>query len=148
MKTHPNGLKRLSRLLVERNDPLLVSKIKKTTKKIFKIPMYYESGETKLMVYIADKLTDVKTFVECIDDPDDYDGVDAVVFNWNNHIRVIFERKHIDAGRIAHEAIHIKNRIFKYSGIENDPDNDEPEAYLVQWIVNKIHGVLAKDNEE
>ncbi len=108
--------------------------------------------ETKLMVYITDDLVDIKEFVDSMKDTDDsltdYDGADAVVFNHNDHLRIVFERKYIDAGRIAHEAIHAKNLIFKWVGIKNDPDNDEPEAYLVQWIVNCIHDVLAKDNEE
>ncbi len=117
------------------------------TKKTYKIPIYYESGETKLVIYIADKLTDIKMFVDGID-PIDYDDITGVVFVWDHHIRVMFERKSIDAGTIAHEAIHIKNRIFKFTGIKNDLDNDEPEAYLVKWIVNTIHDVLAKDKEE
>ena len=108
--------------------------------------------ETKLTVYITDKLTDVKELNDTMKDTGDssthYDGADAVVFYHNDHLRIVFERKYIDVGRIAHEAIHAKNLIFKWVGIKNDPNNDEPEAYLVQWIVNCIHDVLAKDNEE
>ena len=122
------------------------------TKKIYKIPIYYESGETKLMVYIADKLTDIKVYRDLVTGKlDDDDGTDAIcIFDapQDYNIRVMFERKYIEAGTIAHEAIHLKNQIFKNKGITNDPDNDEPEAYLVQWFVNKIHDVLAKDKEE
>lgn len=38
----------------------------------------------------------------------------------------------------AHEAIHAAAFIFKYIGAVFDVDNQEPFAYLVQWVVWKI----------
>ena len=55
----------------------------------------------------------------------------------------------ITPGIITHEAIHIKNILFGTVGIKPDVDNDEPEAYLTEWVVNKIYSVfnqLDKDN--
>lgn len=52
----------------------------------------------------------------------------AVVFNFNSY----------DVDTAAHEAIHIKNMIYQYSGIKHDFNNDEPEAYLTGWIVSQI----------
>ncbi|WP_374440543.1 hypothetical protein [Epilithonimonas sp.] len=43
---------------------------------------------------------------------------------------------------IAHEAVHICNFIFKNVGIELDRNNDEPQAYLVGWIVDEIEKFL------
>lgn len=43
---------------------------------------------------------------------------------------------------IAHEAVHIVNEIFKRVQIRPDLDNDEPQAYLMGWIVDKIHKAI------
>lgn len=39
---------------------------------------------------------------------------------------------------ICHEVVHIKNRINDHAGIDHDPDNDEPEAYLSGWLAEQI----------
>lgn len=46
---------------------------------------------------------------------------------------------------IAHEAVHICNYIFKNVGAELDKTNDEPQAYLVGWIVEEIDKFLNQD---
>ena len=51
---------------------------------------------------------------------------------------VIFDSSCFDINTVAHEAIHIKNRIFEHTDIQPDSKNDEPEAYLVGWIVGEI----------
>jgi hypothetical protein len=38
---------------------------------------------------------------------------------------------------LAHEAIHLKNKIFLLVGIDLDLKNDEAEAYYVSFIVRK-----------
>jgi hypothetical protein len=44
----------------------------------------------------------------------------------------------ITAGIIAHECIHVKNMIFKSIGYKPKRDNDEAEAYFVDYLVNKV----------
>lgn len=39
---------------------------------------------------------------------------------------------------IVHEAVHVKNKLYMTLGIKNDRNNDEPEAYLMEWIFKKI----------
>ncbi|MGB3495753.1 MAG: hypothetical protein WBA57_23690 [Elainellaceae cyanobacterium] len=46
---------------------------------------------------------------------------------------------------IAHEASHCVNYIFKDRGIELDTHNDEPQCYLLSWIVDKCHEFLNKN---
>ena len=48
----------------------------------------------------------------------------------------------ITPGIISHEAIHVKNIVFRTVGIQPDVDNDEPEAYLTEWVVDQIHSVF------
>jgi len=42
-------------------------------------------------------------------------------------------------GIISHEAKHLVNQIYTLIGCELDKYNDEPECYLLGWIVNRIH---------
>ncbi len=44
----------------------------------------------------------------------------------------------ISWGTIAHEIVHLKNAIFQAKGIIPTVDNDEPETYLVGYLMNKI----------
>ena len=44
----------------------------------------------------------------------------------------------ITPGVIAHESTHVKNIIFKDIGQFPDLDNDEAEAYLMEWIVETV----------
>lgn len=47
-------------------------------------------------------------------------------------------RPDADADTVAHEAMHATNFIMKRAGIRPDPDNDEPQAHLIGWIVGQI----------
>ncbi len=45
-------------------------------------------------------------------------------------------------GTIVHESVHACNDIFEYVGIDLSTDNDEPAAYLTDWIARQIFGAL------
>ena len=45
---------------------------------------------------------------------------------------------------IAHEAIHVKNSIWRFIGYTPQRDNDEVDAYVVTYIYNKITEVFYK----
>lgn len=63
-------------------------------------------------------------------------------FYKDNYLTVVFDAACIDPETIAHEAIHIKNRVMEHAGWNHDLKNDEPEAYLTGFIVKEIHKVL------
>lgn len=46
---------------------------------------------------------------------------------------------------VAHEAVHLAHKIMLSRGIKTDPENDEPQAYLVGWLVEQIHYALTSD---
>lgn len=48
----------------------------------------------------------------------------------------------LDKSIVAHETIHLKNQIFEYMGILNDPTNDEPEAYLFGYLFDLINDTV------
>ncbi len=57
----------------------------------------------------------------------------------DNIICCVFDKKLFDPDTAAHEAVHVVNRIYEFSGIKHDFKNDEPQAYLTGWIVGEIH---------
>jgi len=121
----------------------------KITTKTTKIPLY--CPDNRIRVCIVDRIKDVKKFRDTLDDEDEYDTADALVFEDASGKyptrTMIFEREHITAGIIAHEAIHTKNHIFDSIGIILDPTNDEPEAYFMTWLVDFVTSVWKKDQE-
>lgn len=70
------------------------------------------------------------------------DGSSAMTcleFYDDNCLVVVFDAKEaINANTICHEVVHVKNRIYHHAGTSNDPDNDEPEAYLSGWLAEQI----------
>jgi hypothetical protein len=47
-------------------------------------------------------------------------------------------------GDIAHEAVHLTNHIFRDTRVDTGYDQDEHYAYMMTWIVEKIHKVRKK----
>jgi len=47
-------------------------------------------------------------------------------------------------GILAHECKHLVDFIFRARGIDLDIVNDEPECYLLGFIVDKVNNVLTK----
>jgi hypothetical protein len=45
---------------------------------------------------------------------------------------------------VVHEAVHIVNMIFQEKGIAPDLENDEVQAYLTEFIADKISKMLWK----
>lgn len=60
------------------------------------------------------------------------------VFYRDYILPVIFDPSHFDPATGSHEAVHIKNMIYQHAGIKHDFKNDEPEAYLLGWIVGEL----------
>lgn len=55
---------------------------------------------------------------------------------------VLYEKSAYCPGVIAHEAVHVTNRIFEYTGIKYSWDNDEHFAYLLKWVVDCMWAVV------
>lgn len=55
-------------------------------------------------------------------------------------------------GELAHESVHVANRIFEIMGYNPNRDEDEPLAYLVQYITDKlilfVEDVISYMNED
>lgn len=107
-------------------------------KKTVKIPIYY--GE--LTIIQVKNLAEIerKYMLSSLH------GMDACVFT--NHKKNGFTRYvmafnyNTDASIIAHEALHIVGHIFLDARIKFQHDNDEPQCYLLGWIVDECHKFL------
>lgn len=60
----------------------------------------------------------------------------------------IIVRNDVTPSVIAHEALHTVNSIMHDRWIKSDLDNDEPQAYLLGWIVKQCHKTfkITKEN--
>lgn len=73
----------------------------------------------------------------------DLSGSGAVTFTdglEHRQVAVAFEQFH--RSLIVHEVVHIVNEIFLYSNVQLDRTNDEPQAYLSQWVYEQIDEFL------
>jgi len=102
--------------------------------KKFIVPFY----SIELWLGYKTKLSTIKRVLKAdsVDDWSDSDGRTDYFEDDLSTLAVSFKSK--DAGTIAHEAIHIKNIIYRRIGATLDLKNDEPEAYLVGWLVDTI----------
>jgi len=53
-----------------------------------------------------------------------------------------FYNPHSKPGEIAHEAKHTLNIIYQWHGVKLSLTNDEPECYLLEWMVDRIHQTI------
>ena len=49
-------------------------------------------------------------------------------------------------GTIAHEALHATSFLLDKRGIQIDVNNDEPQAYLIEWVTDKVYETLRINN--
>jgi len=60
---------------------------------------------------------------------------------------LILRNSTLDEGVIAHECFHLTSKVMEACDIKYDPDNIEPFNYLLEYIVNQIHGLIKEHKE-
>lgn len=77
----------------------------------------------------------------------DTDHADAITFDHPEDRTRVFIAIMSDTPSdvVVHECTHAANIIFKYAGIEVDLSNDEPYAYLVQWVFASVQKSIRKN---
>lgn len=134
-----NHLKKLPDILIQPISWGLVSiNYKMLKKKKHKTPLY--RAPFTIVFYDKDEELE-KAFKDIQFDPPakEFDGG---VFKRKEQLYIVFstqQKNYPTPGIIAHEAKHLVNEIFIDIGHDLDRYNDEPEAYLLGWIVDKIH---------
>jgi hypothetical protein len=114
-------------------------KKKYTHKHVAEIPLY----RGKLVVLISNDINAIREwlpdieferlYAHCI--TGEHGDVRAVfiILNFDNEFRQMYN------GCIAHEAIHAVNAVLEYAGVIADFNNDEPTAYLLEWMVDEVY---------
>ena len=101
--------------------------------KEIKIPIYNDT----LIISQSDSLKEVENKYDLTDTS----GYDAITFKMNGVIHVAFEGNP-KTSIIVHESVHITNYIFELSNIDPDLHNDEPQAYLLQWVFEECFNFI------
>lgn len=110
-----------------------------TNKKI-QVPIY----DFTIYVTIFDKWEEIKKYHEGATE-DEREGFILINNTDATKLRLFVNVEYPSC--IMHEIIHIKNMIFDIIHHNSDRHNDEPEAYLVQYLYKKIVEVYYKHKD-
>ena len=104
---------------------------------------------TEIVDHLENSPTINKFDVECgLEYENGWDFVDGtVVMTSDGKTHIIFRRSAMRPGVVVHECFHALTRICKDLGIKYDPDNDEPMAYMLTWLVDEVYRTIAKDEK-
>jgi hypothetical protein len=114
------------------------------------IPLYHG----KLVLIISDSVQEIQGRIPDFDAEKVYAHAHPFSFNEDNlaGYAVILNMKDpedkITHGAIAHEALHIANMVAKDRGFIADFNNDEPVAYLMTWVVDRVYAWLLEIKDE
>lgn len=74
----------------------------------------------------------------------DREGIEGYHLILNYH----YPNYKITHGIIVHEALHVVNMIADMRGLIPSHMNDEPMAYLIEWVTDEIHKFINKHKLE
>lgn len=110
-------------------------------KKVIQIPIY--GG--RLTLIKSKDLKDVNKKYDLDFETESYGGIFfSKNKNGNRDYYMAFRKRDVTPGLIAHECLHFVNDVFLDLGIFYSLKDDEPQAYLLLWAVNKCHKFLKK----
>ena len=102
------------------------------TKKIIKVPIY----DYKITIIVSD------TFEEANKLYPEMHQCNACVLESPTESIIVIPPNPL--GTLAHECVHLKNNIWTYIGYKPTSDNDEVDAYLIQYLFNEVYKVVDK----
>lgn len=102
--------------------------------KIIRIPLYTGS----IVLIQLEKELDLKVVTEKYNMLPNVSEYDGIAFRDNGKYIIAVTQK-IKPSVIAHESFHAVGYIFEDHSIVIDIKNDEPAAYLLEWIVEQCH---------
>jgi hypothetical protein len=108
----------------------------------YTIPIFY----VNIKVVVGDTMQDIlqnKIFTK--EDKDLYNkDTAALAFTQKDTIYIAVPAGKDDVQYLVHEIVHAKNFLYKMRGMSIDVNNDENEAYIVQYIYNKCEDAKRK----
>lgn len=61
---------------------------------------------------------------------------------------IIINRENISYGNIAHECMHVTDRLLHHVGVVHDWYNDEAACYLLGFIVDCVHKIINDESRD
>lgn len=106
------------------------------TKRKIKIPIF----RVNLLIVVLDDLKeatqiDSRVKTDC----------DSCVVDYNNGNVTIFIKPD-NICTLAHECLHVKNAVWERIGYIPQSNNDEVDAYLLDYIIKEVNKVIIKHN--
>lgn len=96
-----------------------------------------------LTIVIFDKWEELKGLVP--NEGLEHESRAVTVYNENSALVAVNAKR---GSSIAHEALHVVNRVWNFIGYEPQSDNDEVSAYLLTYIYEKITDVYYKHTKD
>lgn len=113
-------------------------------KKEIRIPIYHGY----LIIILTEDFKDVNEEYNTTFDKTFQAGVFDVITE-DGHIKYVVAFDKTTTGMtIAHECVHLVNKMFIDRNIKLDLLNDEPQAYLMGWLFKQCEDFLKKHNME
>ena len=106
-----------------------------------KIPLY--TG--KLIIIQLEEKESMDDITKMYNIDFDMSGFNGMAFRDNRNYIIAFSEE-ANSSIIAHESLHAVSYIFQDHVMRMDCENDEPIAYLLEWIVSECHKFLNVDN--
>lgn len=104
------------------------------TKKKITVPIF----EYDLYIFIFDDYEELHSLIEYKGNPH---GLTAI---YEDGYSKVFIKNKCKVGVIPHEALHVKDAIWEYIGYTPQINNDEVDAYLLEFLYKKIKEVYDK----
>jgi len=107
-------------------------------KETFIVPIY----DCQVDVFVTKH---VETVAEKVNYNEDCSGSEGLTLSYplNPGIYcVIFKKRTLNPGVVAHEAYHLTAKIMQTCDIKYDIDNIEPFAYLNGYLVQELHKII------
>lgn len=106
------------------------------TEKSFIVPIY----DFKVEVIIFDNLKEVqRKFPEYMNE-----GTKACTLEYINDSRCKIIIPSYKYASVVHELEHVKNLIWKAKGYKPSEDNDEVDAYLLEYLYSKVDKIIRR----
>ena len=104
--------------------------------KSFIVPIY----DFRVEVTVFDNISEVREKYPKFMTP----GTKACTIEYFDNSKVKLIVPSYNYSNVVHELEHAKNIIWKAKGYKPQEDNDEPDAYLIEYLYDKIDKIIRK----
>ena len=105
------------------------------TKKVIKVPIY----DDKVIIVVADNLNEARELYPTIGE-----NIKACVLEGSGYSIIVVPPNQLNL--VIHECLHLKNCIWNHIGYKPISNNDEVDAYLIEYLFDQVLKTINKHN--